>query len=142
MDKFYLEFNSSSENEAFARVAVCAFVSRLNPTVEELEDIKTAVSEAVTNAIIHGYRDREGNVVVQCGIDDRTLTVEITDYGHGIENISQAMEPLYTTLADEERSGMGFAFMEIFMDQLKVESEVGKGTKIKMTKNISKAEVI
>ena len=131
-----LEILSKSNNEAFARVTVAAFVSSLDPTIEEIADIKTAVSEAVTNCIIHGYEDKEGIIKINCKIDKRKLIVEISDNGKGIENIDIAKEPLYTTKAELERSGMGFTIMESFMDELKVESILGLGTKITMVKNI------
>ena len=131
-----LEVLSKSSNEAFARVAVSAFASSLDPTIEELADIKTAVSEAVTNCIIHGYEGKEGIIKICCRIEGRKLIIEISDTGKGIENIDIAKEPLYTTKADLERSGMGFTIMESFMDELKVESILGLGTKITMTKNI------
>lgn len=131
-----LEILSKSNNEAFARVAVAAFVSTLDPTIEEIADIKTAVSEAVTNSIIHGYEGEKGIIKIKCKIDGRKLIIEISDTGKGIENIDIAKEPLYTTKADLERSGMGFTIMESFMDQLKVESILGLGTKVTMTKDI------
>ena len=131
-----LEILSKSNNEAFARITVAAFVSSLDPTIEEMADIKTAVSEAVTNCIIHGYEGREGIIKINCKIAGRKLIVEITDTGKGIENVDIAREPLYTTKAELERSGMGFTIMESFMDELKVESIVGLGTKVTMTKNI------
>lgn len=134
-----LEFRAVSDNEAFARTAVAAFVAQLNPTLEEISDIKTAVSEAVTNAIIHGYdgENREENKVwLSCMIKSDVLDVEISDRGIGIENIEKAMEPLYTSKPELERSGMGFSFMEAFMDDLEVISEVGQGTTIHMVKKI------
>ena len=129
-------FDSSSENESFARMVIAAFVSRIDPTLEELADIKTAVSEAVTNSIIHGYKDGKGDIRMHASIADRELFVEIADEGVGIENIQRAMEPMYTTRPDLDRSGMGFAFMEAFMDGLEVVSEPGKGTLVKMTKKM------
>lgn len=129
-----IEFISKSENESFARVAVAAFVSQLDPTIEEITDIKTAVSEAVTNAIIHGYEKNQGNVVIRAYIKDKELTIVIEDKGVGIENIEMAMQPLYTSRPDLERSGMGFTVMETFMDSLSVESEKGKGTIVTMKK--------
>ncbi|MCX7950724.1 MAG: anti-sigma F factor [Clostridiales bacterium] len=129
-----LEFKSISENESFARVVVAAFASQLDPTLEELSDVKTAVSEAVTNAIIHGYENGEGQVTLRCEIEDRKLIIEISDNGKGIEDVELARQPLYTSRPELERSGMGFTVMETFMDSLEVESEIGKGTKIKMTK--------
>ena len=128
--------DSCSENESFARRVISAFVARLDPTLEELADIKTAVSEAVTNSIIHGYGGGEGDIEMYGRIDDREVTVEVVDFGVGIENIAKAMEPMFTTRPDIDRSGMGFAFMEAFMDELKVESEPGKGTRIVMKKRL------
>ncbi len=137
-NRFYMEMDAVSENEAFARVCIAAFCARLDPTLEEINDIKTAVSEAVTNAIIHGYKKHGGTIHMQADIDDNVLSICISDDGCGIEDVNKAMEPLYTTGALEERSGMGFTFMEIFMDYLQVESEPGKGTKVIMKKEISK----
>ncbi len=132
-----LEFTSKTSNEAFARVAVAAFVSQLDPTIDELSDIKTAVSEAVTNSIIHGYNDEEGTVKVVCKIFLDTVQIEISDNGKGIEDVEMAMRPLYTSKPDLERSGMGFTIMESFMDEVKVESAIGFGTKVLMKKKIS-----
>ena len=131
-----LEIISKSCNESFARIAVAAFASQLDPTIEEIADIKTAVSEAVTNCIIHGYENTEGIIKINCKIEDRKIIIEISDTGKGIENIDIAREPLYTTKADLERSGMGFTIMESFMDDLKIESILGLGTKVTMTKTI------
>ena len=133
-----LEFLSKSVNEAFARISIAAFASQLDPTIEEIADIKTAVSEAVTNAIIHAYSDTEGIIKIKSTIIDEEIQIEITDNGAGIENIEEAKEPLFTTKSNLERSGMGFTIMENFMDKLKVESIVGLGTKITMTKQIKK----
>lgn len=130
-------FASRSENESFARVAVAAFMTQMDPVLEEVEDVKTAVSEAVTNSIIHGYEGkRTGKIKVWCAIeeDKKTFLVEVKDAGIGIENVEKAMEPLYTTRPDMERSGMGFAFMDAFMDEVKVESAPGKGTSVRMKK--------
>lgn len=138
-NRMYIEFDSKSENESFARVVAAAFVTKLNPTVDEIEDIKTAVSEAVTNAIIHGYQNGEGTIKMECEIHDLEITIKISDDGIGIEDIEKAKEPLFTTREDEERSGMGFSFMEIFMDSLDVISEPLKGTSVIMTKKIGKA---
>lgn len=135
-DQMVVEFDSASKNESFARIVVAAFVTRLDPTLEEIADIKTAVSEAVTNSIIHGYDGKEGRIRIETVIVDDTVTIIVQDFGVGIENIERAMEPMYTTKPDLERSGMGFAFMEAFMDELFVESEVGCGTKITMRKVI------
>ncbi|WP_055668072.1 anti-sigma F factor [Desnuesiella massiliensis] len=129
-----IEFISKSQNESFARVAVAAFVSQLDPTIEELTDVKTAVSEAVTNAIIHGYEGEAGLVRIQTEIQGNEVTIIIADEGKGIEDITKAMEPLYTSRPDLERSGMGFTVMETFMDSLEVKSERGKGTTIIMKK--------
>lgn len=131
-----LEFDAISENEGFARVAVAAFVTRLNPTLEELMDVKTAVSEAVTNAIIHGYREQGGKVALRGILDGDLLQIEVEDQGAGIADVEQAMEPLFTTRPDMDRSGMGFAFMEAFMDDLEVESRPGVGTRVCMKKKL------
>ena len=117
-----LEFDSRSANEAFARVTVASFMTQLNPTLEEVSDVKTAVSEAVTNAIIHGYENHVNKVQIYAGIEGRTLHLEISDRGVGIPDVKKAMEPLYTTRPELERSGMGFSFMEAFMDEVQVES--------------------
>ncbi|MBR2704619.1 MAG: anti-sigma F factor [Clostridia bacterium] len=133
-----LEFLSKSNNEAFARIAVAAFAAQLDPTIEELADIKTAISEAVTNCIIHGYENTKGIVKVIAKIFANTLEVEISDTGKGIENIELARKPLYTSKSNIERSGMGFTIMESFMDEVHIESVVGLGTKITMKKMIKK----
>ncbi|MBE5960058.1 MAG: anti-sigma F factor [Lachnospiraceae bacterium] len=135
-NEMQLEFDSKSENESFARTVVAAFASQLNPTLEEIADIKTAVSEAVTNCIIHGYEGREGKIFVHCYISGNEIGIDVKDAGVGIENVKKAMEPLYTTRPDLERSGMGFAFMQTFMDELAVESKVKEGTLIRMKKKI------
>ena len=127
-----MEIESRSENEEFARVAVAVFLSRLDPTVEEMDDIKTAVSEAVTNAVIHGYQGGE------TGIAGQEATVIVRDLGVGIPDIEKAMEPMYTTDLSGERSGMGFSFMEAFMDEVKVESEPGKGTTVTLKKTVGR----
>ncbi len=134
-----VEFAAISSNEAFARMVVAAFITPLNPTVEELSDVKTAVSEAVTNAIIHGYENENlvtQKVYMSCAIEGDVLEVEIRDKGVGIADIHKAMEPLYTTKPEMERSGMGFAFMEAFMDDLEVFSKPGAGTSVRMHKKI------
>ena len=133
-----LEFDARSVNEGFARMAVAAFVAELNPTLDEISDIKTAVSEAVTNAIIHGYEQRVETVRIHCSIENQLFTVEISDRGKGIENVEKAMEPMFTTKPEDDRSGMGFSFMEAFMDTVEVESKAGEGTHVKMTKTIGK----
>ena len=135
-----IEFLSKSKNEAFARIAVAAFIAQLDPTVEEVADIKTAVSEAVTNAIIHGYEEKIGIVKLICKIAQNEVFIEISDSGKGIENIEEAKQPLFTTKSNLERSGMGFTIMESFMDSIEVQSIVGLGTKIIMTKTIGQRE--
>ena len=129
-----LEFDSRSQNEGFVRVAVAAFATQLNPTLEEVADLKTAVSEAVTNVVIHAYREKTGKVRIECSVREKEMTVTVIDYGVGIENTEKAMEPLYTTRPELDRSGMGFAFMEAFMDELEVESQPGQGTTVRMKK--------
>lgn len=129
-------FGTDSANEQFARMVISAFTMRLDPTLEELADMKTAVSEAVTNSIIHGYEEQDGTIEMRCRIEEREVYIEVIDFGVGIENIEKAMEPMYTTRAELNRSGMGFAFMEAFMDGLEVVSEPGKGTLVKMTKKM------
>lgn len=131
-----IEFISKSANEAFARISVAAFASQLDPTIEELADIKTAVSEAVTNSIIHGYERKQGIVKIFARLRENEIIIEISDKGKGIENIDIAKEPLYTTKPNLERSGMGFTIMESFMDSVEFESVIGLGTKITMTKKI------
>lgn len=133
-----LNFLSKSNNEAFARITVAAFAAQLDPTIEELADIKTAVSEAVTNCIIHGYEDTEGIVKVKATLLDNVIEIEISDNGKGIEDIELARKPLYTTKGNLERSGMGFTIMESFMDEVEIHSVVGIGTKITMKKKIKK----
>lgn len=137
-NEMQLIFDSRSSNESFARVTVAAFMTSLNPTVEEVSDVKTAVSEAVTNAIIHGYENEVHNVYIRCRTEQHTLYIEVEDKGKGIEDVEAAMEPLFTTKPDLDRSGMGFSFMEAFMDELMVISEPGKGTVVKMKKIIGK----
>ena len=134
MNKMKMEFDGVSENEAFARVCVAAFVARLDPTLDEINDVKTAVSEAVTNSIIHGYEEKGGIIEMEVCLDGTCATITIKDYGKGIEDVAQAMMPMYTTGEDKERSGMGFTFMEVFMDEVKVDSEPGEGTTVVMTK--------
>ena len=135
-----LEFLSKSSNEAFARLTVAAFASQLDPTIEELADIKTAVSEAVTNCIIHGYENRIGIVKIYAKLKEKEIIIEISDNGKGIENIEIAKEPLYTTKPNLERSGMGFTIMESFMDSVNIESIVGLGTRVTMSKKIKKED--
>ncbi|MGI6778982.1 MAG: anti-sigma F factor [Acetivibrionales bacterium] len=134
VNEMKLEFLSKSNNESFARVVAAAFVSQLDPTVEELADVKTAVSEAVTNAVIHGYENSSGYVKMQCKLFNNAVEIIIEDEGKGIEDIEQARQPLYTSKPEMERSGMGFTVMESFMDSIEVFSEKGKGTKVIMYK--------
>lgn len=131
-----LSFRAVSDNEKFARLAVSAFALQLDPAVSELTEIKTAVSEAVTNSIIHAYDNCEGIVNIWCGLKENFIYIEISDRGKGIENIETAVQPLFTTKPEEERSGLGFTIMQSFMDDMKVESAVGKGTKVTMEKKI------
>ena len=130
-----LYFDAKSVNEGFARMAVMAFMTDMNPTLEQLEDVKTAVSEAVTNAIIHGYEEKGGKIQMTAALENGQLEITIVDKGVGIENISQAMQPLFTTRPEGERSGMGFSFMEAFMDRVEVKSSPGNGTSVHMWKS-------
>lgn len=136
-NKMQLEILSKSSNEAFARITVAAFAAQLDPTIEELSDIKTSVSEAVTNSIIHGYENKDGTIRISAYIFEDIVRIEIADQGKGIEDIKIAKQPLYTTKPELERSGMGFTIMDNFMDSLKVESVVGMGTKVTMEKKIN-----
>jgi stage II sporulation protein AB (anti-sigma F factor) len=133
-----MEIESRSENEEFARVAVAVFMSRMNPTMEEIDDVKTAVSEAVTNGIIHGYQGKEGIIYIEAAVEGRELSVSVRDKGVGIRDVKRAMEPMYTSDVTGERSGMGFSFMEAFMDEIEVLSEPGKGTQVIMKKQIGR----
>lgn len=134
INEMKLEFLSKSSNEAFARVVAAAFVSQLDPTLEELADVKTAVSEAVTNAIIHGYEDKTGIIKMNCRLFQTSVEIEVIDEGRGIEDVELARQPLYTSRPEMERSGMGFTVMESFMDRVDVSSEMGKGTKVVLYK--------
>lgn len=136
-NKMNVKFSSLSENEAFARTVIASFILPLNPSVDELSDIKTAVSEAVTNAIVHGYPDGEGEVELSAEITSDGLHICVSDNGVGIEDIEAALEPFYTSKPDEERSGMGFTIIKSFMDEVKVVSEVNKGTRVDMLKKLS-----
>ncbi len=138
INKMMLRFDAKSENESFARMTVMAFMADMNPTLDELEDVKTAVSEAVTNAIIHGYNDENQQVELYCMREGSRLTVIVEDKGVGIPDVEQARQPFYTTKPEEERSGMGFAFMEAFMDGIVVQSTVGQGTRVIMHKYIER----
>ncbi|KUO95878.1 anti-sigma F factor [Ferroacidibacillus organovorans] len=131
-----IQFSAISENESFARVAVAAFISQLNPTMEELTEVKTVVSEAVTNAIIHGYAENSGDVYLRCKIMGYTMELTIEDHGKGMEDIDEARQPLFTTRPDLERSGMGFTIMESFMDEMTIESAPNRGTLVHMKKII------
>ena len=136
INELKLQFDSKSINEGFSRVAVCAFVACLDPNIEELTDIKTAVSEAVTNSIVHGYREKEGKIYITVSLfENNIIRIKIRDKGVGIEDIEKAMEPLFTT-SDDERAGLGFAVMESFMDKLRVSSKVGSGTTVVMEKKV------
>lgn len=137
-NKMKMEFDSNSCNESLARLAVASFIMPLDPNLEEMNDIKTAVSEAVTNAIIHGYENTKGTVYMECELRNELLIIKISDKGKGIENVENAMQPMYTTKSDSGRAGMGFMFMDIFMDSLKVQSSVGIGTTVTMTKKMSR----
>ena len=141
LNEMKLRFPSKSANEAFARMAVSAFLAQMDPTVEELSDVRTAVSEAVTNCIVHGYPDRVGIITVEAGIrEDNRIVIRIKDKGKGIPDIPQAMEPMFTTCRTGERAGLGFAVMESFTDKLRVRSTVGKGTIVTMEKKIAVRE--
>lgn len=131
-----LEFISNPNNEALARIAVASFAASLDPTIEEISDIKTAVSEAVTNCIIHGYENTKGIVIIKSRIKENVVEIEIIDSGKGIENVEKAKEPLFTTKPEEERSGMGFTIMESFMDEMKVTSRLEEGTTVYLKKII------
>lgn len=135
-EKVKLQIDSLSRNEEFARVMAAVFMSRMNPTLEEIDDVKTAVSEAVTNAIIHGYQGGSGIIYIEAEIRENLLTISVRDEGVGISNLKKAMEPMYTTDTTGERSGMGFSFMEAFMDQVEVDTEPGRGTRVTMKKRI------
>jgi stage II sporulation protein AB (anti-sigma F factor) len=142
-NRMKIEFASMSENEAFARVVVAAFVSQLDPTLDELTDIKTVVSEAVTNAIIHGYDNNpEGTVTITAEIHEDVVSITVADQGAGIADLEQARQPLYTSKPELERSGMGFTIMENFMDQMEVETRVDKGTTVTMTKRIESKKAL
>lgn len=141
INEMQIVFDARSENEGFARVAVAAFISCLDPTIDELADIKTAVSEAVTNCIIHGYQQGPGKIYLDCVLRGRLVTVTVVDEGVGIPDINRAREALFTTKPELERSGMGFSFMEAFMDEVQVSSAVGEGTKVVMTRKIAGPQV-
>ena len=135
-----LVFPSRSANESFARSAAAAFAAQLDPTLDELGDVKTAVSEAVTNAIVHAYTEKSGKVILRAWIDEDAIRIEVEDMGRGIENIEQAMQPFYTTQPDQERTGMGFALMQSFMDSVRVQSSPGNGTLVFMQKRLHEGD--
>ena len=137
-----LEFLGLSENESFARAAVSAFVSQLNPTLDELDDIKTAVSEAVTNAIVHAYPDSIGTVHIKCTLCEESITISVSDTGLGIDNVDLARTPLYTSVSGGERSGLGFTVMETFMDSIEVFSTPGRGTVVTMYKKVGLTDAV
>ncbi|WP_303861435.1 anti-sigma F factor [Alkalibaculum bacchi] len=138
-NRMKLEILSKSDNESFARVVVSAFAAKLDPTIEEITDIKTAVSEAVTNSIIHGYNRDDEVIHITCEIDKNTVIIEVIDYGVGIKDVEKAREPLFTSKPEMERSGMGFTVMESFMDEVEVKSIPGVETRVKMKKMINSA---
>jgi len=135
-NKMQLKFIALSQNESFARSVIACFALQLNPSISQISDIKTAVSEAVTNAIVHGYPGKKGEIIMQAQIENGAIHINITDNGVGIENLEQAIEPFYTTKPEDERSGMGFTIMHSFMDEVKVTSTIGEGTNVYMKKNI------
>lgn len=141
-NKMTLTFLSLSENESFARNAVASFMLPLNPTLSEINDVKTAVSEAVTNAVVHGYPDVVGEIELKATIEDNFIHIEIIDNGVGIDDLSKALEPFYSTKPENERSGMGFSIMQSFMDEIDVKSAINEGTIIKMSKKINKTKAV
>lgn len=138
----HLEFNSESENEQIARVVIATYMMRFDPDMEEMEDVKTAVSEAVTNCIVHAYSNKEGKIWMDISDEDKILKIKIRDEGIGISDIKKAMEPMFTTKPEEERTGMGFSFMEAFMDKVEVISKVGIGTSVSMEKRMGDTKEI
>lgn len=140
MNSFDMRLAAKSHNEAFARNVVASFAVEISPTLEEINDIKTAVSEAVTNCVVHAYKDGNGIVEIECKVDEkeRSIEIDVRDFGKGIANVKQAVEPFFTTSPEDERSGMGFTIIETFMDEMNVESTPGKGTVVRMKKVMSK----
>lgn len=140
MNSFDMRLAAKSHNEAFARNVVASFAVEISPTLEEINDIKTAVSEAVTNCVVHAYKDGSGIVEIECKVDEKERSIEIVvrDFGKGIVDVKQAVEPFFTTSPEDERSGMGFTIIETFMDEMNVESTSGKGTVVRMKKVMSK----
>lgn len=142
-NEMHLKFNALSQNESFARVTVAAFVAQLDPTMDELTEIKTVVSEAVTNAIIHGYENNpEGIVYISVILEDGFIDLSIKDEGLGITNVEEARQPLYTTKPELERSGMGFTIMENFMDEIEIHSIVGQGTEVRLRKHLAQSKML
>ena len=140
MNSFDMRLAAKSHNEAFARNVVASFAVEISPTLEEINDIKTAVSEAVTNCVVHAYKDESGIVEIECKVDEKERSIEIVvrDFGKGIADVKQAVEPFFTTSPEDERSGMGFTIIETFMDEMNVESTTGKGTVVRRKKVMSK----
>ena len=138
-DRMELIFTSLSKNEAFARMVISAFLVPENPTLSVISEVRTAVSEAVTNAVVHAYADGEGKIILRAEIKDGKIFVEVEDFGKGIEDVEQAMRPFFTTRAEDERTGMGFAMMQSFMDELDVRSKPGEGTKVLMIKRLQES---
>lgn len=138
LNEMYLKVPALSVNESFVRGVVAAFCVPINPTLEEINDLKTAVSEAITNCVVHGYKDSDGEIEVRAGLMQNSVEIEVKDFGVGIKNTEEAMQPFFTTKPDEERSGMGFTVMQAFMDKVEIMSETGKGTTVKMTKTFGK----
>ena len=141
-NKILLKFPSKSKNEALARNVVACFLMELNPTLSTINEVKTAVSEAVTNAIVHGYPNSEGEITLRCEINDDLVHILIEDNGVGIENLTECLEPFYSTKSNDERSGMGFTVMKSFMDEVTVKTKINEGTTVKMTKKIVKTPMI
>lgn len=138
-NKMSLQFDARSENEQFARTAVASFITYLDPTVETITDIKTAVSEAVTNCIVHGYKNRNGTVLLDCEVRENVLHIKITDCGVGIADLNTVMQPFYTSKPLEERAGMGFTIMKTFMDSFEIQSKLNVGTTVLMSKSVKSA---
>lgn len=142
-NEMMLQFKSLSQNESFARATVAAFVAQLDPTIDELTEIKTVISEAVTNAIIHGYNgDPNGMITIHVKLTDNVVDITIVDEGVGIENVDEARQPLFTTKPELERSGMGFTIMENFMDEVDIHSQLGSGTTIRLRKQLSSSKML
>lgn len=135
-NRMELKFEALAENEAFARMVISAFLMQVNPTMSVISEVRTAVSEAVTNAIVHGYANQRGMVVLRGELEDSQILIEVEDYGCGIEDIQQAMQPFYTSNPEQERTGIGFSLMQSFMDALDVSSSPGSGTLVRMTKRL------